>query len=242
MITKRNLITGLFISSMFLILSCDDLFDERIEGNNVVVTKIRSVTSFDEIVSTGNFDVYFTVADSTSLIIEAEENLFPFITTRVGGERIYIETKDNYRLDNNEPIKIILTSPNMEGVVLTGSGFIVCDSLSTDYFSAELTGSGKIEFLNIDVTETDAEISGSGDITLSGTVNRSELLITGSGNIKTLDLYQKYCEATITGSGNIYTNVEDHLKAVITGSGNIYYTGNPIIDKTITGTGSVKKH
>lgn len=240
--TNRILFLGIYILSLISLLSCDEIFDERIEGNNIVITKIRSVSTFDEIVSTGNFDVYFSMADSTSLSIEAEENLFPFIITRVSGGRFYVETKDNYRIDNNEPIKVKITSPNMEGAVLTGSGFIICDSLTNDFLSVEITGSGNIEYNNMNVNDIDAEISGSGDITLSGTASRTDLLITGSGNIKTMDLYQNNCEAKITGSGNIYVNVDDYLKAVITGSGNIYYTGNPIIDKIITGTGAVIRY
>ena len=198
--------------------------------------------AYDEVVSTGDFDVYVTIADSTSLRVEAEENLFPFIVTKVSGQKFYIEEKDDYRLDNNKPMKIFITTPNMEGVKLTGSGFITCDSLVTDFLSIEITGSGRIEYNNIDVNDVEGEISGSGDIVLTGITNRSDFNITGSGSIRSLELYQNNCDARITGSGNMYVNVEDYLKAEITGSGNISYLGSPIINDDITGTGRVKRY
>lgn len=240
--TKQLLSAGLFILSLIYLSSCDELFEERIEGNNIVVTKVRTVTPFNEVISTGNFDVFITIADSTSLIVEAEENLFAFITTKVSGDKFYVETKDNYRIDNNKPIKIFLTTPNMEGAMLTGSGFIVCDSLTTDFLDLEITGSGDIEFNKLDLLEIDGQITGTGDIIVSGTADRSDFTITGSGHIHSLDLLQNYCDALITGSGNIYVNVDEYLKALITGSGYIYYLGNPTIEQKITGTGAVRPY
>ena len=240
---KRQLLSaGLFILSLIYLSSCDGLFEERIEGNNIVVTKVRTVTPFNEVISTGNFDVYITIADSTSLIVEAEENLFAFITTKVSGDKFYVETKDNYRIDNNKPIKIFLTTPNMKGAWLTGSGFIVCDSLTTDFLDLEITGSGDIEFTKLDLLEIDGQITGTGDIIVSGTANRSDFTITGLGQIHSLGLLQNYCDALITGLGNIYVNVDEYLKALITGSGYIYYLGNPTIEQEITVTGAVRPY
>ena len=242
MTAKRILYTGLFFFSLTYFTSCDKLFNERIDGNNTVITKERTISAFDEIVSTGNFDVYLTISDSTTLRIEAEENLIPFIVTKVTGEKLYVETKDDYRLDNNRAMKVFVTSPHMEGTRLTGSGVITCDSLTTDFLSIEISGSGRIEFNKLDVNDIHGEISGSGDITLSGSNDRSELEITGSGSIRSLKLLQNECEARITGSGNMYVNLEDYLKAVITGSGNIYYEGSPIINENVTGTGNVRRY
>jgi hypothetical protein len=240
--TKRLLSVALFILSLIYFLSCSDFFEERIEGNNNVVIKERIISPFNEVISTGIFDVYITIADSISLFVEAEENLFAFIITKVKGDKFYAEVKDNYRLVPNETIKIYITTPNLNTAMLTGSGNILCDSLTNDYLDLDLTGSGKIIFNNIDILELDGDITGSGNIILSGSNDRSDLIITGSGNIRSLDLIQNTCEAEITGSGNIYVNVIEHLDAEISGSGSIYYLGNPIVEKHITGSGTVGRY
>lgn len=231
----------LFLFSIFL-SSCEKIFEDRVEGNNNVITRIRSINTFDEIYVEGNFNVYFTIADTTSLRIEAEENLVPLIITKVSGQQFYVKPKDDFQLDNNKAMNIFLTSPNLEGVVLSGSGLLVCDSLFTDFLSVEITGSGKVQFDKLDLNDIEGSISGSGDIVLAGEVDRSEFEITGSGAIRALDLVQNDCDARITGSGNIYVNVVDYLKARITGSGNIYYVGNPIVDEIITGSGDVRRY
>ena len=240
--TKHLLNIGFFLLSLVFLASCDELFDDRIEGNNNVVYKIRDVSTFNEVVSTGNFDVIITIADSTSLIVQAEENLFPFIMTTVRGQKFYAEVKDDYQLDNNQPIKILLTTPNLEGVILTGSGIIVCDSLTTDFLSTEITGSGRIQFLNIAAKDIIADIPGSGEIFISGETDRSEFYISGSGSIQCLSLIQTDCYSNISGSGNIYTNVNDYLEVDISGSGSVYYSGTPEIDSYISGSGQVLRY
>lgn len=223
-------------------ISCDDWLNDRIEGNSNVVSKTRDITAFNEVVSTGNFDVIITIADSTSLIVQAEENLFPFIMTTVRGQKFYAEIKEDYQLDNNQPINIFLTTPNLEGVILTGSGIIVCDSLTTDLLSTEITGSGRIEFSKVTAKDVIADIPGSGDIIISGETDRSEFYIPGSGSIQCLDLYQTDCYSNISGSGSIFTNVEDYLEVDISGSGNVYYIGTPEIDSHISGSGQVLRY
>lgn len=242
MITKRILSACLFILSLIYFTSCDDIFDERVEGNSTLITKTREIYDFDEIANWGVFDVYVTLADSTSLMIEAEENLIPFIETYVSGQKFYVKEKEGYNLDNNKPIKIFLTTPNLEGAKLLGSGLIRCDSLSGDFFSAELLGSGNIEFYDVFVNDVEAEITGSGDVILSGEGVETEYTIIGSGNIRAIGFMHENSESTIAGSGNIYVYATDYLKATIPGSGYIYYEGNPVINENITGSGDVRKY
>ena len=49
MTTRRIIGAGLFILSLIYLSSCDEMFDERIEGNNTMVMKERTVTTFDEV-------------------------------------------------------------------------------------------------------------------------------------------------------------------------------------------------
>jgi Putative auto-transporter adhesin, head GIN domain len=240
--TNRIVQFGMFILLAITMMSCDEWLNDRIEGNNHVISKTRDISTFNEVVSTGNFEVEIIIADSISLIVRAEENLFPFILTTVRGQKFYAEVKDDYQLDNNQPIKIFLTTPNLEGVILTGSGIIVCDSLTTDFISTEITGSGRIEFSKVIAKDVIADISGSGDIIISGETDRSEFYIPGSGNIQCLDLYQTDCYSNISGSGNIYTNVNDYLEVDISGSGSVFYSGSPEIDSHISGSGQVIRY
>jgi len=242
MITKRIVRYGIFILLAITMMSCDEWLNDRIEGNNHVVSKTRDISVFNEVVSMGNFEVEIIITDSTSLIVQAEENLFPFILTTVRGQKLYIEVKEDYQLDNNQPIKILLTTPNLEGAQLTGSGIIECDSLTTDFISTEITGSGRIEFSEVIAKDVICDITGSGEIFIMGETHRSEFYISGSGSIQCLSLIQTDCYSNISGSGNIYTYVNDYLEVDISGSGSVYYSGYPEIDSHISGSGQVIRY
>jgi len=198
--TTKQILIALFISSIFSLTSCDDMFDDRIEGDENVTIKTGDISSFDELISEGKFEVFITKADSTSLVLEAEENLQAFIITEVHDHKLYIEEKDHYRLDNNKPMKIFVTTSNIDKITLTGSGNIDCDSIFAEYLDIEITGTGRIDLNNLMVEEINAEISGSGNIY----VNATDYLI-----------------ATITSSGDIYYEGNPDLNENVTGTGDV---------------------
>lgn len=241
MATKQLFNTVLFIALLFLLPSCD-LGDDEIDGNDKVETEIRNIASFDEIESLGDFDVYITLADSTSIRVEAEENLLEYIETDVNNYKLVIEEKNGYSLDNNDPMRIYLTTPNLDEAVLAGSGLIQCDSLSGEFFQAVLLGSGKIDFSKVFVDNVEARITGSGDIELEGEGKVTDYEIEGGGDIRAIDFIHEDSESRIIGDGNIYVHATDHLRARIVGSGNIYYEANPDVDDTVTGTGDVRRY
>ncbi len=239
--TLRLLQALLFISFLYILPSCD-LGDDRIEGNDNTEIDVRNIATFDEIESLGDFDVYISIADSTTLRVEAEENLLNYIITDVDNRKLVIEEKDGYDLDNNEAMRIYVTTPSLDEVVLVGSGLIQCDSLSGEFFQAVLLGSGKIEFNNLIVTNVEAEITGLGDIELEGEGRVTDYEIDGGGDIRAINFVHEESESKIIGDGNIYVHATEHLRARIVGSGNIYYEGDPDVDESVTGTGDVRRY
>jgi hypothetical protein len=225
-----------------LFTGCEDIWFDCIEGNHNPVVIEREISTFDEIRSTGPFDVYITKGNTDLLRIDAEENLIPEIKTRIVGEKLYIETESSQCLRNNMPIKIFVSTNHLNEIKLTGSGMIKVDSINESHLSIENTGSGDIEIDYLEADQTDLQLTGSGDIELEGSVHESEMEVMGSGNIRAINLLQNNCEAKITGSGDMYVYVTKYLKATITGSGDIYYKGSPTIDSHITGTGKVRTY
>ena len=254
---KRNLINGtmvmLIIATVYL-TGCEKPW-QRVEGNRDVVTETRSVPSFDRVQNTGIFDVYIIQSDYYEVVMEAESNLLPFIRTGVSGNTLKVETRDNLR--PNYPIKVIVYTPEVEEVKLSGSGLIFSDTLYVDKLEVFLSGSGEIDLLVFgnDIyteisgsgsatvyAETDilgARISGSGDMHLAGAANRADYTISGSGTLRAYELPVKECYTKTSGSGDMYVSVSDFLDVNITGSGNVYYSGNPVMNVKITGSGKV---
>jgi hypothetical protein len=235
-----RIVTG-FLLSVFLItlISCDESFFNCLRGNGVIITEERELGEIYGVSSEGDYEVTVIIDSANKIEVEWDENLIPYISTRISGGKLIIDQGTRKCLRSNYPARIFVYTPNINLLRLTGSGFIICDDLYTGDLKIELTGSGYLDLRNLDAEEVDAAITGSGKIILEGITEQSEFTISGSGDFEAFDLIQDICIAVISGSGNMEIYASNLLDAVISGSGNIYYQGNPRVIVHITGSGSV---
>jgi hypothetical protein len=212
--------------------------DFSVAGNGDPEMETREVSSFNEIKSSGDYEVEVIPGDDYLVEVTAESNLLPFIVTDVDGNVLKIRNRGTHNLHNTRPMKVYVTAPRLKGVSLSGSGFMETGSFPANNFEIVLSGSGKIE-TEIYSDGLDVQISGSGEVSVSGECNHSDMFISGSGKILSYGLEQQSCHATISGSGDIFVNVEDLIDVKISGSGNLYYMNMPDVHSGISGSGKV---
>lgn len=252
---KNILIIGMISLVTIWSTSCKKI--TGIGGNNIVESETRSLVSFDKVENDGTFSVFIRQDSVFTATVEAESNLIPYVRTRVNGNTLIIDTREN--LKNNVPINVYVTTPIIHSATLSGSGFVTLDSLDTDNLEVVLSGSGKISgYAKTDFAVTrisgsgnitlesytesmDARISGSGDLDLTGETSSGTFTISGSGAIHSYNYFQKNCIAKISGSGDMQLNVSELLDVNISGSGSVYYIGSPGLNVKITGSGQVIK-
>jgi len=229
-------IAATFFILLFGTSSCfDEVF---VEGNGIVRSEYRTAEGFDEISSSGDFQITVMPGSEYSVEISAESNLQPYIETAVNGKTLKIRTTGLHSLRENFPIEVFITTPVLNGIAISGSGLIKTGNFLSDNFKISVSGSGDID-TQISTGSLKANISGSGTILVKGEAIDSEFVISGSGKIKSYNLDQKYCQAAISGSGDMFVNVSKTIDARISGSGKVYYVNNPVIYTSISGSGSV---
>ncbi len=231
-----------------------------LQGNgNVVEVTREGFPEFDQIESSGSFDVE-VIKDSVRYVeIQAESNLIEFIETKIKNGRLSISIESNHCINNKQPILVIVHVPETNYLGLSGSGTIIALENESNSLEINLSGSGNIETItnaneiyttisgsgNVKI-ECEADyllgtISGSGNIFAEGFAKITDWTIIGSGNIVSNLLEQEESDCIINGSGNINVWATDILKVLINGSGNVIYSGNPDIDLTINGSGTLIK-
>lgn len=236
----KGLIIILFVATITIFSnSCRKV--SCIVGNHNYVKETRSPSAFSRISSEGSFDINISLDTINEIEVEAEENLMPYIYSKVLGSTLVIKTRDDRCIREHKPILINIKTKNLNDIRLLGSGEIYCDSLIASNIDIDLAGSGEI-YAGVWGNFAELDISGSGEVTLWGEINEGDFKISGSGDIRAYDLDQDSCFATISGSGSMYVFVNDYLDAKITGSGKIHYQGNPVVQTHITGSGSVVHH
>jgi hypothetical protein len=234
--TKIIAASALFVLVCFTMVSCDKL--HRIKGNHNPVIENRSISGFDQVNATADFQVEIYCDSVFNVAIDAEENLIPYIETEVSGNVLHLGVENHHNLDPNYPIIVSVYLPVLTAVKLSGSGSINVDTFNVQQMDADISGSGNINMVS-NTHRINVTVSGSGEFNLSGTSDEADFDISGSGDIRAIGLLTDSCYARISGSGNIYVSVSDYLDVHISGSGNVYYTGSPVINTNISGSGSV---
>jgi len=235
----RTIQIPLILATFALLFTTSSCIDEMfLEGNGVVKSEIRVASGFDEVVSSGDFQVTIMPGSGYSVEVSAESNLLPYIETDVIGNTLKIRTRGIRSLRQNVPIVINITTPVLNGLTLSGSGLIQTGSFLSSDFRIDLSGSGNID-TQISSDRIKASVSGSGTIFMEGAAVESNFVISGSGKIKSYKLEQSSCRAVISGSGDLFVNASESLDASISGSGRVYYIGNPVIHTSISGSGAV---
>ncbi len=229
-------------------LSCLNSFAQKwetIKGTGQIKKETRTVSDFTSLASQGSMDVQISYGDSKSVVVEADENLLPYIETSVENGKLSIKPKKNVNLKSSSKMIVYVSMTKINSLQLSGSGNINGDGAFTNDSKTNiaLSGSGNIKLGFDSFKDLELAISGSGNIDLkSSKTNTITASVSGSGNIDCSNINSNDVNAKISGSGNVKVYANNSIDAKISGSGNVYYRGNASnISSKASGSGKVLK-
>ncbi len=211
-----------------------DVPANTINGSGKVVTEPRDVTGYSSVdmQSIGNLTI--TQGNEESLTIKADENLLPYITTRVVNGTLEIGMKPNTSLNPSRTIEYDLVMKEVSGVQLSGFGNIESEGLKGKNIEVKLAGSGDINIGKLEADSLLVRISGFGNFhSQSIKAATPTIEITGSGDINVDELDAENLAVKISGFGDAMINGKTTAQDVqILGSGN--FKAGDLESKTAT--------
>ena len=219
-----------------------DLFRTTVRGSGNAAQEERTVSGFDEVSLNGIGYLEITTGDSNRLLIEADDNILPHLTTEVRSGRLIIGTEQGFNIRPDVPIRYSLTiaSDGLERLELNGSGEIYAPELSQPELTLEINGSGDIDIDQLDGDRIITRLDGSGNINLTGQVAAQDVDINGSGNYDAGNLQTDETTVSVDGSGDVIVWSEELLDIRIGGSGSVSYYGSPDLNQRSTGSGEIR--
>ena len=191
-----------------------------IEGSGDMETQTRDVKPFSRIKSTGSFDIFVKIGGEQSVTVTFDDNLIEFVSTRVRGKTLQIESEESF--SSRRGCRIEITVPELTSVHLSGSGDVEVIDLNQEFF--------------------EYSVSGSGDLRAEGKVQEIEIKVSGSGDIDSRDLEAVDAYVRVSGSGDVRVYATESLDAHVSGSGDIAYYGDPKdVSRHVSGSGSIRK-
>jgi hypothetical protein len=232
----------LLFGMLVLASSCELMMARHIHGDGKIITETRKVSFADKIKLAGSYDIELVKGSIPGVVVEADENLLPYLKTRTEGDWLVIKTDNFISLDPSKKIKITITTENLRAISIAGSGNVFgTDKMScSDKMDLRIAGSGDVN-LNINAPKVFTEIAGSGNVTLAGETKDQEIRIAGNGDYLCQGLKSENADVHIAGSGDVRLFVDNKLNIRIAGSGDVYYQGNATVEQHIAGNGQIKK-
>jgi hypothetical protein len=213
----------------------------QINGSGKIITEKRTVGAFTGIKVGGAFEVEATITSTTSVTVEADDNIAPLIQTYVSDGILYIKTKMANNL-NNGHMKILISTPLLSSIDCSGAANLkVINAINHNgKIKLEASGASDIE-ATINAPEVLVEASGAGQIELNGNTQKYTLLISGASDVKSSNLLSENTDVHVSGAGNAYVHSSLFLKAVSSGAGTIHYRGAGRVDEHVSGAGTIVK-
>ncbi len=200
----------------------------------------RDVADFNSVGLSIHAELYITQGSPAKVVIEASEDELEDIETVVNNGHLNIKCK--LRNPKFKNVKVWVTTPDITGLHMSGSGLILAESpINSGDLEIRLSGSGKVKVMELKGEEIKTSISGSGRISLGGVAEELDVSISGSGGLGASALQVEECDVRISGSGSCKVDATGELNASISGSGSVTYYSNPQVDAAVSGSGRVRK-
>lgn len=222
--------------------SCQMVGGKRVRGNGNITKQTHSIQSFKNLDISGSIEVWLTQDSVSSLVIETDDNLRPFIEIRQDGDHLSIDTRNGYSLQPTHKIIAHVSCAAFSGVRASGACEIIGKNKvgQGQPINFELTGACEVT-MDIRAEKVTIEASGASNIKLSGEARDQDIDASGACEIRNFGLLTENTKIEMTGAGDAEVFASLTLKARTSGASDIRYKGEAVVSKEISGAGSVKK-
>jgi hypothetical protein len=212
---------------------------QEIVGSGNVAEEERSISGVVGVSLLGVGNVDIRQGSAEALTVRADDNLLPYLHTRVVDGILEISIAPSVELQSNNPFEFDVTVNTLESVLFAGVGSIEAAGLTVDDLSLVHVGVGGMDFSDLQANTLEVLLAGVGSIRTSGEVVQQTVTLAGVGGYDGEDLQSAEAEVLVAGLGSATVRVSDRLVATISGFGSVFYIGNPTVEATITGFGDV---
>ena len=208
-------------------------------GSGNIIKQDRNTDPFKGISAGSAFEVEISTGSFNKVTVECDDNLMPYIKTKVVNGVLKISTSKMGGF-NNAHMKIFVTSPQINFIDASGAATIKANNEinSDDKINIESSGAATVK-ATVDAPQIFAEATGASTIELKGRTKKYTAKVSGSAGLKTADLQSETTAITASGAGSAHVHASVSLTATASGAANIRYRGAGNIQKKTTGAADI---
>jgi len=214
----RSLPTALLLLT-FLSAGCHySGWGPRISGSGNVIDSERQLSEFHGVSLAGGMTLDIEVGAPQRVVIEADDNLQEYITTRIEDGVLEIEFEAS--VSSESELRAIISVP--------------------DLTSIDVAGSSKLSVFGVQGSSFELDVAGSASGSIAGSVDELAIDIAGSAKLELYELEAKRVQIDIAGSGRAEITAHETLDISIAGSGVVTYRGRPNVTSSQAGSATIR--
>ncbi|MBN1484685.1 MAG: DUF2807 domain-containing protein [Chloroflexia bacterium] len=257
---KQRCFSGIVLCA--LLLAAWNCGLDSVRGSGQVVERDREVGSFRGVELATIGTLYIEVGEREGLRIEAEDNILPYIETKVRDDVLIISADTTANIRPRKSIQYYLTVEELDTIILSSVGNVEAPDLESKHFMIRLSSTGNLTMGDLEADTLVVNLSSTGSLEMDKLqANRLEVTINSTGNVsidggeveeqtvtlsstgdyeaRRLDSERATVKISSTGSATI--RVSEELTADLTSTGSLYYAGEPRVDANVTSTGNLER-
>jgi uncharacterized protein YraI len=209
--------------------------------NLEVPSGTQELASFSQITLLAPGNLLLSQGASSSISIDAPENIRSTIYARVEGSTLTIGMTSSSQV-TNASIQYRLSTPNVDAITILSTADVRASEVRTDVLRLSANGTGNVEIGNLAAQAVVVNIGGTGNITISaGEVAEQNVRMDGTGNYYAGNLRSNKATIQVDGPATATVWVDTQLDATVSGIGTIEYYGLPTVNnQTITNLGKIE--
>lgn len=184
----------------------------KITGNGNVVTRVTTVSAFDNLKVQGVFSVVLTQGSKEEVKIEAEDNLQDLFEVKNEGSQLLVNMKKDVNVDTRKRMIVHITFRKLKSMELKTVGDISSpQSLSFDELKISNKSVGMVD-LKLTVKSLDVDNKSVGNVKLDGSADNAVIRTKGVGHVQAASFVVQKMEIENSGVGPAEVNAAKELK------------------------------
>lgn len=218
--------------------SKDNSFE--IKGTGTPSQETRPVGYFSEVVLTGLGSIQLEQGERPSLTVQADENLLPYLETKVEGDQLKLGIADGICIQQSDVgVTYFVTVKDLDLLYIIGAGDVQLDRFEAETLNIQLDGSAHISMNTLNVGSVETRFNGTGTIELAGYADSQSVHLNGVGQYQAGDLISESTQIELNGTGNVEVWAVDDLQVEMNGVGTVSYFGNPELSTSTSGLAGI---
>lgn len=223
------------IYSILLLTACNNK-----SGSGNIISETKNVADFHGISASQGFEVDITSGSKPGIIIEADDNLMKYVTTRVENGILKISINQNNLTDAT--LKAHVSAINLDELSASSGAEITSnDVLENDRHIKLQASSGGSVKINLISPEVKASVSSGSNIDIKGRTRFLTATVSSGASLDAFDLLSERTKVNASSAGQAYVHSSVDLTASASSGGSVKYKGSPTTTISQSSGGGVSK-